>query len=153
MGRESVAYLGYLYCRAEWWSTKDCNLAKFQSCGGWNVHGKGRKWTHTWKGILSLIWTLYFATLLGEWDFYFSHFHHFLEKIILTLSCWYALNSLEFVMRRPFVGWLGTLRRFWVFDFGGIMSGEGGCQYLEWIVDGPDILRLANNGYTKEKDR
>ena len=33
------------------------------------------------------------------------------------------------------------------------MSGEGGCQYLEWIVDGPDILRLANNGYAKEKDR
>ena len=33
------------------------------------------------------------------------------------------------------------------------MSGEGGCQYLEWMIDRLDILRLANNGYTKEKDR
>ena len=31
------------------------------------------------------------------------------------------------------------------------MSGEGGCQYLEWIVDGPDILRLANNRYRRIK--
>ena len=30
----------------------------------------------------------------------------------------------------------------------GILSGEGGHQYPEWIID---ILSLANDGYAKEK--
>jgi hypothetical protein len=56
---KSIAYLGYLYCWAEWWTTKDWNLAKFRSYGGWNIQGKGRRWTHTWKGI----WSLYLNSI------------------------------------------------------------------------------------------
>ena len=42
---------------------------------------------------------------------------------------------------------------FGVYDYGGMMSGEGGCQYPEWMTDSLDILRLANNGYANEKNR
>ena len=47
----------------------------------------------------------------------------------------------------------GYTKEILVCDCGGIMSGEGGCQYPEWIFDEPDVFRLANNGYAKEKDR
>jgi len=33
------------------------------------------------------------------------------------------------------------------------VSDEGGCQYPEWMIDRPDILSLANDGYMKEIDR
>ena len=39
-----------------------------------------------------------------------------------------------------------------MYDSGVMVSGGGG-QYPEWMIDRPDILRLANNGYMKEIDR
>lgn len=38
------------------------------------------------------------------------------------------------------------------FVVAGNLSSECGYQYPEWVIDTPDILRLTNNGYAKEKD-
>ena len=40
-----------------------------------------------------------------------------------------------------------------MYDCGGMVSDEGGCQYPEWMIDRPDVLRLANDGYMREIDR
>ena len=154
-----LSYLIYLYCRAKWWSAKDWNLAKIWSYGRWNVRGRGRKWTHTWNGIWSLyLNSIFFPTLLGEWNFFlllsFSSFIIFLGKIAPLSLADMILKSLEFRDGKTSMRWMGTLWRFWVCVCRETVSDEGVCQYPEWIIDGPDIFfRLANNGYTKEKDQ
>ena len=62
-------------------------------------------------------------------------------------------NLWSFMIWRPFVGWLGTLRRFWVYDCGGNDAWQSWMPISEWMIDRLDILRQANNGYVKEKDR
>ena len=82
VGRESVAYLGYLYCRAEWWSEKDWNLTKFRSYG---IARDGGRWTHAWEGNLVFYLNSLFATL-WESGIFFSHFQlFFLENNLLFL--------------------------------------------------------------------
>ena len=39
-----------------------------------------------------------------------------------------------------------------MYDCRGMVS-SGGCQYPEWMIDIPDVLRLANDGYMREIDR
>ena len=97
-----------------------------------NVRWRGRKWTQPWMEFGLSIWTPYFATLLGMEDgtsFLFSH-SFFREDTPLSFAD-RTLNSLKFCDGKTFVGWMGTMWRFWVCDCGGIMSGKGGCQYPE----------------------
>jgi len=63
------------------------------------------------------------------------------------------LTSLDFYGGKTFCGIIGYTVEILGVGLRGMMSDEGGCQYPEWIIDRPAILRLANNGYTKEKDR
>ena len=82
IGRESVAYLGYLYCQAEWRSMKDWNLTKFQSCGMSRDEGR---WIHAWKGNFVIYLKSLFASL-WESGIFFSHFQlFFLENDPLSL--------------------------------------------------------------------
>ena len=34
-----------------------------------------------------------------------------------------------------------------MYDCRGMVSDDGGCQYPESMIDKPDVLRLANDGY------
>ena len=77
MGRESVAYLRYLYCRAEWLSMKDWNLTKFQSCG---MSKEWRKMDSHLEREFGLLFELLFCKSLGEWDFLLSFSMLFLRE-------------------------------------------------------------------------
>ena len=71
IGRESVAYLGYLYCRAEWGSMKDLELNQILIL--WNVKGMEGDGITLGRGIWSLF-ELLVCNSLGEWDFSFLVF-------------------------------------------------------------------------------
>jgi hypothetical protein len=58
IGRKSIAYLGYLCCRAKDWFTRDWYLIKSWSYGRYDVHGRGREWTHTWEILVFLFSSL-----------------------------------------------------------------------------------------------
>ena len=128
IGRESAAYLGYLYCRAEWWSLKDWNLTKFRS------YGMSKRWREMNLG-LGKEFGLLFVTL-WESGIFFSHFQLFLFLEESALSFAEMILILwSFMMRRPCMGWLGILWRLWVYDSGGMVSG-GGCQSRTgWLTD------------------
>ena len=104
-GRESVAYLGYLYCRTERRSEKDWNSTKFRSL--WGVNGWKEMGSHE-EGNLVFLFELLVCNSLGEWDFLLSFCHFFLEKIP-SLFAEMILITLEFHDEKTLYGMISYM--------------------------------------------
>ena len=106
-GRESVAYLGYLYCQIERRSEEDLedwNSTKFRSL--WDVNGWKEMGSHE-EGNLVFLFELLVCNSLGEWDFLLS-FCNFFSKIP-SLFAEMILITLEFHDEKTLYGMISYM--------------------------------------------
>jgi hypothetical protein len=105
--RKSVAYLGYLCCRAEEWFARGWYLNKSRCYGRYDVQGRGRKWTHIWE---ILVFYLYFLILrncreiwvLSPLSFYLVFFFFFKENNPYSHDSQHILRGSVY-LSRPFL--------------------------------------------------
>ena len=148
MGRKMFAYLGYLYCRAEEWSTTVSVLSQIPVL--WRM-----EYLERIEKVASLsdgIW-FYSNSIVcnsfrdGEWtSFSFSLF--LIKKIspLFFADITWILWSSD---REDLCG-MNEVLDLWMRR---CMSGKSGCQYPERVTDMPDIFGLANDEFVPSPKR
>ena len=137
MCRKMYAYVGYLYCLAEWWSIPGLVLSQIQI--SWNMgYLEGMKEWSWWLPILFELHNLQLGMESGLLFFFFC----FLEDNS-TLLCWFTLNFFEVLNGKLLWDELRCLR-WWL---RGSIAGKSGFQYPEWVTDRLAMFGLANGGF------
>ena len=78
LGRESVAYLGYLFCRAKEWFARGGTWSNSDLIESQMFRGEGEMdshfWKHFWVILLNLLFELFLLRIMGTFFFFFFLF-------------------------------------------------------------------------------
>ena len=111
LGRKSVTYLDYLYCRAKEWFASGRYLIKFRSYGITNVQGRGKNgltlWKYFWVILLNSSFALILLRIISTSSLFFKDDN---LMSFLILGCFRGSFLKKFW---PFWKWIGTQWRSW----------------------------------------